>query len=90
MVRRGNRTSRGTQQCLNSQREVRKVGFRDAWDGLTTWLLARTPEIGYTLGLGAQIRVPKQEGHVWIRTPAITVLYEYTDDTVEIRAIHTP
>jgi len=62
--------------------------FRDAWDGLT-WLLARTPEIGYTLGLGAQIRVHKQEGHVWSQTPAITVLYEYTDDTVEIRAIRT-
>jgi len=33
--------------------------------------------------------VHKQEGHVWSQTPAITVLYEYTDDTVEIRAIRT-
>jgi hypothetical protein len=60
--------------------------LRDAWEGLK-WLLARTPEVGKTLGLGDEIRIHKQSGSIIPMLPDITVLYEYDDQTVEIRDV---
>jgi len=60
--------------------------LRDAWDALI-WLLARKPEIGQRLGLGDRICIHKQAGSIIPMIPEITVLYEYDDDTVEIRAV---
>ena len=60
--------------------------LREAWEGLK-WLLARTPEIGKDLGLGAGIRMHKQAGSIIPLLPDITVLYEYDDTVVEIRDV---
>jgi len=66
--------------CRSSQR------LREAWEGLK-WLLARMPEIGKGLDLGEGIRIHKQSGSIIPMVPEITVLYEYNDNAVEIRAV---
>ena len=66
--------------CRVSQR------LREAWEALK-WLLARNPEIGKGLGLGDRIRIHKQSGSIIPMIPEITVLYEYNDTMVEIRAV---
>ena len=60
--------------------------LRDAWDGLL-WLLARNPEIGRDMGLGDMQRIHKQDGYLVTGVPEITILYEYNDIKIEIRAV---
>lgn len=61
-------------------------GLRDAWDALV-WLLARRAEIGADLGLERNVRIHKQQGVYRRNIPEITVLYEYNEHSVFIRAV---
>jgi hypothetical protein len=60
--------------------------LRDAWNGLL-WLLAHDPTIGRDLGLGGTQRIHKQADYLMNDVPEITVLYEYSNTKIEIRAV---
>lgn len=61
--------------------------FEAAWLGVE-WLLARTPQIGLSKTVGGrEFFLSVRSGDVLAGTPAIAVVYEFTDDQVVVHDV---